>query len=146
MALCWPALYGNCPVLIEALDLGRDRLQRSTGYLLERNRRRVLAREDIQASQLRELGPLLHSQTAKNWNLLVTFSQHSRLHPVERGVNRLRDICVGDMRKVCPIYIYVDHVLDAWLSPIISHSGRNRDVKKDLLQLLGLVPELRKIF
>ena len=50
------------------------------------------------------------------------------------------------MRQVCPVRIDVHHFSRTRLAPIVSNSGGDGDVAKDLLQLLGFRSEARQIF
>ena len=61
-------------------------------------------------------------------------------------IDRIGNICVCDVRQVCPIHIDVHHFSRTRLAPIVSNSGRDRDLAKDLLQLLGFRSEARQVF
>src|SRR5580704_14387044 len=56
------------------------------------------------------------------------------------------NICVCDVRQVCPVRIDVHYFSRTRLSPIVSDSGGDGDVAKDLLQLLGFRSEAWQIF
>ncbi len=56
------------------------------------------------------------------------------------------NICVCDVRQVCPVRIDVHHFSCTRLAPIISNSGGDGDVAKDLLQLFGFRSETWQIF
>ena len=141
-----PALHRNGPVLIEASDFRRYRFQGNRRHLIERHRRRVLPRKDIETAQIGELGSLLHSHASKNRNLLVAISQDSSRNAVKSRIDRIGNICVCDMRQVCPVHIDVHHFSRTRLAPIVSNSGCDRDLAKDLLQLLGFRSQARQVF
>jgi hypothetical protein len=56
------------------------------------------------------------------------------------------NICVCDVHQVCPIRIDVHYFSSTRLAPIVSNSGGDGDVAKDLLQLLGFRSETWQIF
>ena len=61
-------------------------------------------------------------------------------------IDRIGNICVCDVRQVCPVRIDVHHFSRTRLAPIVSNSGGDRDVTKDLLQFLGFRSETWQIF
>jgi hypothetical protein len=52
---------------------------------------------------------------------------------MESRIDRIGNICVCEVRQVCPIHIDVRHFSRTWLAPIVSNPGRDRDLTKDLL-------------
>src|SRR3984957_18610480 len=146
MPLRRPALHGNGPVLIEAPDFRRYRTEGSRRHLIERHWRGVLPREDVQTAQIGELGSLLHLHASNNRNLLVAISQDSSRNAMKSRTDGIGDICVCDVRQVCPVRIDVHPFSCTRLAPIVSNSGGDGDVAKDLLQVFGFRSEAWQIF
>src|SRR3984957_19172900 len=146
MPLRRPALHGNGPVLIEAPDFRRYRTEGSRRHLIERHWRGVLPREDVQTAQIGELGPLSHLHAYNNRNLLAAISQSSSRNAMKSRTDGIGNICVCDVRQICPVRIDVHHFSRTRLTPIVSNSGGDGDVAKDLLQLLGFRSETWQIF
>jgi hypothetical protein len=65
---------------------------------------------------------------------------------MKSGTDGIGNICVCDVRQVCPVRIDVHHFSRTRLAPIVSNSGGDGDVAKDLLQLLGFRSETWQIF
>ena len=146
MSLARPALHGNGPVLIEASDFRRYRTPgKSSPPDREAREARPAARRRI-GCEIGELGSLLHAHASNNRNLLVAISQDSSRNAMKSSVDGIGDICVCDVRQVCPVRIDVDHFSRTRLAPIISNSGGDGDIAKDLLQLLGFRSEAGQIF
>src|SRR5579863_3478674 len=59
------------------------------------------------------------------------------------GIGYIR---VRDMRQICAVRIDVNYFFNARFAPIVSNSGGNGDIAKDLLQLLSLRSETWQIF
>src|ERR1700693_5061680 len=118
MPLRGPALHGNGPVLIEASDFRRYRTQGSRRHLIERHWRGVLPREDVETAQVGELVPLLHLHAPNNRNLLVSISQNSSRNAMKSRTDGIGNICVCDVRQVCPVSIDVHHFSRTPLPPL----------------------------
>ena len=71
---------------------------------------------------------------------------HLHMPRKEGDRDGIGDICVRDVRQVCPVRIDVHHLSRTQLAPIVSNSGGDGDVAKDLLQLLGFRSETWQIF
>jgi hypothetical protein len=65
---------------------------------------------------------------------------------VKSRIDRIGDICVGDVRQIGPVRIDLHHFSRTRLAPIISNPGGDGDVAEDLLQLFGFLSEARQIF
>src|SRR6202051_1999768 len=96
--------------------------------------------------QIGELGPLLHLHASNNRNLLVAISQNSSRNSMKTRTDGIGNICVCDVRQVCPVRIDLHHFSRTRLAPIVSNSGGDGNVAKYLLQLLSFRSETWQIF